>query len=368
MRRWIAILPAVLLLVAAGIGLVASAADQRSSGAQDPLVVELARLRAIVDDPSRTFELWNQIKPGSAAALADAERALADGRRVLALERIVAARNQLSAAVYMGDRLATAGKDLAGLEAEWTRLGPTLRTDLASSAASSLAPVRPAILRALAETSVAQARIYYDASIEYGRNTMPESGLFYLGASLAQHDWVATAPAWSGSTPGTPPSARGLRQELDALQGALLAAYRPPASIERHREFITASATVKEARELDAAGLRFGALLRYLQATLRVAQLRSSPVGTDPATLRERLRAAEAKLSTPGVDHSLVRLFIEQANAALDRATDGAVPPAAPVVLDAVLPAYYAALAPAAPAAPRAPASVRVTLVRWPYT
>jgi len=370
MLRRTTFLLACVALVAAGIGIVASSAELSSRELQQvSLADELARLRAVLDDPSRTFELWNQIKPGSAAALADAEQALAAGRRTLALERIVAARNQLAAAAYTGDRLATAGQDLSSLEAEWKRLGSSLRADLAAPAVASLATVRPAILRALAETAVSQARVYHDASLEYGRNTMPESGLFYLGAAQAQRDWVTTARDWSGSLAVGPPPARALGPEIDALQSVLLAAYRPPASIERHREFITASATLKEARELDAAGLRFGALLRFLQATSRVAQLKSMTAAQpDAATIRERLREVEARITAAPVDHSVARLFVEQAQAALDRAGDAAVPPAAAAAVSDVLPAYFAALGPVGPSAAKTAPTVRVTLVRWPYT
>ena len=81
---------------------------------------------------------------------------------------------------------------------------------------------------------------------------------------------------------------RRLSDELDALEGELLSAYKPPASIDRHREFIAASSTLKEARELDAAGLSYGALLRYLQAVLRVAPADGEGPGADGRRRRRR--------------------------------------------------------------------------------
>ncbi len=59
------------------------------------------------------------------------------------------------------------------------------------------------------------------------------------------------------------PALRSVRPEIEALESDLLTLYRPPVSIDRHQEFIVANSTLKEARELDAAGLRYGALLRW---------------------------------------------------------------------------------------------------------
>jgi hypothetical protein len=154
------------------------------------------------------------------------------------------------------------------------------------------------------------------------------------------------------------PPVRALHGEMDALEGELLAAYRPPASIEKHGKFIGASSTLKEARELDAAGLRYGALLRYLQAARQLAAIR----GTAPLeaqALAGRIREWDARLSAGTVDHSLGRLFLESAQSGADDA--GAV-------VQDVLPRYFAALEPARPEPPGPAPKVTVTLVRWPYT
>jgi hypothetical protein len=134
-----------------------------------------------------------------------------------------------------------------------------------------LAGVQPAALRALGEAALPQLRVYYDASLEYGRNTMPDSGLFYLGSAQAQRDFVAFARTLAERSSARAPAVRALEPELDALDKEMLAAYRPPLSIDKHPQFITASSLLKEARELDAARLRYGALLRYLQAAYRFA-------------------------------------------------------------------------------------------------
>jgi len=170
-----------------------------------------------------------------------------------------------------------------------------------------------------------QVRVYYDASLDYGRSTMPDSGLFYLGAAQAQREFAAfcrliAAPAGRKGAAGARISA-----EIAALQRDLLSVYRPPVSIDRHPEFIAASGVLKEARELDAAGLRYGALLRYLEAARRFAPLRPATASA-AGTLEKRLGRFAARLEAGGVDHSLGRLFLEAAQADMAHPAAGAGP------------------------------------------
>jgi hypothetical protein len=219
----------------------------------------------------------------------------------------------------------------------------------------------------MAQAALPQVRIYYDASLEYGRSTTPDSGLYYLGAAQAARDFGALARKLSGGPALKPPPLRSLGPELDALEGELLAAYRPPLSIDKHPEFIGASSALKEARELDAAGLREGALLRYLQSVLRFASLRMSAPPAAPA-LAEALDQFQKRLLEPRLDHSLGRVFLEAAQSDLaEHVADGKAVTAAAVAGD-VLPRYFAALQPARPQPPKAAARSTVTLVRWPYT
>jgi hypothetical protein len=128
------------------------------------------------------------------------------------------------------------------------------------------------------------------------------------------------------------------------------------------------SAGLKEARELDAAGLRYGALLKYLQTVQRFALIRAdSPVpGSD--ALARRLHELESRFGKNGADDSIGRIFLEAAQADLAHPAAGGSPNAAAVIAADVLPRYFDALSPARPE-PRPPEpQVTVTLVRWPYT
>ena len=68
------------------------------------------------------------------------------------------------------------------------------------------------------------------------------------------------------------------------------------------------------------------------------------------------------------VDHSIGRMFVEQAEHFLAHDDAKAPSPIPAAVVSDVLPRYFAALEPRAATPPAAPATVTITLVRWPYT
>jgi len=342
-----------------------AAAGLETPAGADRLAAEIDRWSAFVASNPATDDLWKDLKEGAEPLLAQARSALAGGRRTLALQRLLAARANLSAAAYAQAPPASAAKDMAAFEAEWTRMGAALRAELAPPPAGALAGVRPAVVRALGEAALPQARVFYDASLDYGRNTMPEHGLFYLGSARAAAEAVELCRSLSWPSAPNAAPVRSPQAEVEALEGELLAAYRPPLSIDRHADFIAASSLLKEARELDAAGLQHGALLRYLQAAQRFAPLRGAGVPEAP-DVAARLRDLEQRLAGGGVDHSLGRLFLERARDALAASPPDAATAAA--IASDVLPRYLAALEPARPAPLRPEPRATVTLVRWPYT
>lgn len=327
---------------------------------QDPLAVELGRAKALLD--SKSGGALAGAKQAVRPVLARAEGDLREGRRQLALQRLVNARESLAIATYLSGRTAAQSKDMPGFETEWARMGGELRGELGAPSPTAFDGV-PAAARALGEAAVPQMRGYYDASLDYGRATMPDQGLYYLAAAQGQRaiaDFCRTLSA--SASQGTPPPVRSIRPELDALAAEMISVYRPPVSIDQHGAFIVASSTLKEARELDAAGLHHGALLRYLQAARQFAPLR--PASTAKAgAIDQQLRDLEARLSPSstqtGIDHGIGRLFLEIAQTELA---------AAATIVNDTLPRYFAALEPARPAAPRPDPQVTVTLVRWPYT
>lgn len=319
---------------------------------QDPLAAAVERsAEALQKGPA-------SIRRANEPVLARAEEDLRQGRRELALQRLANLQGNIAAAAYRNGISPEQRRDMARLDAEWARMGRELREDLAESPA----PLDgiTAAARALGEAARAQVRGYYMASRDYGHNTMPDQGFYYLGSAEGQRAIASFCRSAGADSSLRPPAMRSIGPELRALEAEMIAVYRPPFSTQRHGEFIGASSTLKEARELDAAGLHHGALLRYLQAAQLFAPLRQPPPPPLPAdAIARKLQEHAARLSSGGIDHSIGRLFLEVAQAE---------PAKAAVLATDVLPRYFAALEPAPPEAPRPEPEVRVTLVRWPYT
>jgi hypothetical protein len=156
--------------------------------------------------------------------------------------------------------------------------------------------------------------------------------------------------------------------EIEAFEHEMEAAYRPPASVEHHPDFISAHSALNDARSLESAGLVRGALLRYLQARLRFAPVRTAAGTSDTAEVARQLAAAARRLAADGRDHSIASLFLELAAADREASAPGAGSATASAIANDVLPAYFAAIGPPPPPrAQRAPEAT-ITLVRWPYT
>lgn len=361
--------------LAAGLAILAllvahprASAGRSSSrpGGPDPLAEEIARWKAYAARSTLRGEIWDQVKGGGEPLLRRAEAALHDGRRLLALHRLAVAREGFAAAHYLYSQPEEVREDAARFEAEWRRVGEVLSVGPAL-APGTLASLAPAAVRAIGEAALAQVRVYHGASLDYAKSTGNDSGLYYVGAALAQRELAAFLEGLPAEGAGDALPLRALGADLDRLESEILAAYRPPASLDRHSEFIRASAALKEARELDALGLRHGALLRYLLAVQRIAPVASTGAAEpEAAAIEARLREHAACLAGP-LDHSIGRLFLETAEALAGGGEEGD-PRSARGIAEQVLPRYFAALEPTPPAAPRPEPRATVTLVRWPYT
>ena len=359
LQRTLPALAAVVLSVASLL-----AAGTEGAAPQDPIEAELMRCRLLLKDLPEANPDSQAIREISGPVLGKSEAALAAGRRLAALYYLSLARRNVAAQASLPPGPFEGEGALAALEEEWKRRGPVL----SASARPALTQV-PAAVRALGEVALAEVKPYYDASLEYGRSAGTVYGWFYLGAAQSQLEFARLCGRLEAPGAPAPPPLRALAAELDALEGEMLALYRPPASIDSHPQFIRMSAVLKQARELDRAGLRYGALYLYLDARLRVSRLAAGARSIAPAEALERARAAATRLDHDPVDHSLGRLYVELALAASADADPNAKGgEVARAVFDAVLPSYLAALEPARPVPPSPAPAVTVTLVRWPYT
>jgi len=368
----------VALLSALAIGASAVLAAGDHSPGADPLASEIDGALAYLSSHRDSLDFYQQVRDASVPACQRAAQALKEGHRLLALQRIGVARVNLVAWQFVANRPGATSGDSTGLAAAWRREGDSLGAFLPTAGGARhgadprarLADVHPAVIRALAETTLPTIPDYYDAALTYGNATQPVFTWFYVGVARAQRSFYDLCLALAEPAARPEPEFRSIAGELDSLHARVLAAYRPPASIDRHTEFIGVSAVIKEARELDAAGLHRGALLRYLVAVQRFVPLApAARTKLDSATVAGRLADFERRMKRERVDHSIAQVFVESARSDLATARADSVPPGVAAIVDAVLPSYFAALAPAPPpVAARVTPEATVTLVLWPYT
>jgi hypothetical protein len=187
--------------------------------------------------------------------------------------------------------------------------------------------------------------------------------LYYLGESHAVMNYAAFVRATTWSDAGRRPPFRSIASEIAALDREMTTAYE---TMERanHATYIRASAALKQARSLNDHHALEGALFEYLLSRYLFAPLRGQ-AGADATP--ERIAAARATLPA-AEDHGIAELFVQFAAEGI--ASDNAdLRRGAAAVLEDVMPAYRAAIAPAAPAVTsHANAGATITLVRWPFT
>ena len=133
------------------------------------------------------------------------------------------------------------------------------------------------------------------------------------------------------------------------------------------------NSTIKLAQELDASKFYAGAMYAYLEATRHYGMLKMPPLdAAQQAALKQDIAAKSKELAASPNDESIPQLFLQRAESHTVH-PDGAAPSAdewrsARIILEQVLPAYYAALKPATPVQQASAKTVDITLVRWPYT
>jgi hypothetical protein len=252
---------------------------------------------------------------------------------------------------------ATAGVQSPGdFIKKWTELGPPTRR---SGGAGGV----PAAVDALAEAAEDRGPATYQASRPYAEDSGTDAGLYYLGESRAVMNYAAFVRAGRWSDAGRRPPFRSIGPELAAFDREMTTKYE---TMERanHPTYIRASAALKQARSLNDHGALEGALFEYLLSRYLFAPLRG-PAGADASA--ERIAAARAALSG-AEDHSIAELFVQFADEGLSSG-NADLRRGAAAVLEDVIPAYRAAIAPPpATATANADAAVTITLVRWPFT
>jgi len=305
-------------------------------------------------------------------ALKGAVEALNSGKLYLSLEKLLQAEDLLQGARVIEEKSDAVKSGFPAFEAEWEKASKNLAA-LDKEARQRNWARAPVALQALSESAQGKSIPLLEGSRGFATSTKPRDGLFYMGqaqgnAAFAKFTSTVNLAKSSAAFP-----LRSYLPELRKLQDKTNAVFKPPRSIELHSRFIALNSTLKLAEELDAQKFYAGALYQYLEASRHFGMLDAPPLdAAQQSTLKADIAAARKRLAASKQDDSLALLFVERAESQIVH-SDGSVPSAdewrsARVILNQVLPAYFAALKPASPLQQASGKTVDITLVRWPYT
>jgi len=269
-------------------------------------------------------------------------------------------------------KAATAKSGFPGFETEWKRVSLDVEA-LGQKARGRDWADAPAALRALSETAQAKAVPLLESGRGFATAQGPEEGLAYLGQAQGETQFADFCASLNLARKGAPNALRSMLPELEKLQDKTNAAFQPPRSIEFQSTFITLNSALKLGEELDAERLYAGALFQYLVAVWQYGLLDAVTLG--PARQLELIRAmarTQKQLEASGYDDSIAQIVLERAESDV-RHADGSAPSSddwksAAVIIDQVLPAYFAAKQPPATLPRASGKTIDLTLVRWPYT
>lgn len=283
-----------------------------------------------------------------------ASEAVGAGALYLSLERLGQAMDLLQGARAIADKKAEIVKSgLCAFEAEWRKISLALNECEQEARARDWSNV-PAAVRALSETSEVRAIPLMDGGRALATATQPKDGLFNIGQAQGEAEFAHFCASMQFARKASTLPRRSLLPELHRLQDKTNAAFVPPRSIELHAQFVQLNSTLKLAEELDAARLYSGALYQYLRALLDYGLLTAVPPdGNGKSALKVAIGGIQKKLEISERDDSIAQLCVEWAASLVAHAGNGA-PSAddwaiAQVIIDQVLPAYFAALQPASP-------------------
>ena len=336
---------------------------------------EIARLQQSLKDNPIADPNLKDLAAMAADALKSAADAVDAAHLYLGLEKLGQAEDLLQGARAAADKAEVEKGGLPAFESQWGKVSLRL-TALDKDAHARDWKHSTLAIRALAEAAQGRAVPLLEGGRGFATATGPKDGLFYVGQAQGEADFATfcaslNSDANDAKALGFP--LRSLLPELRSLQEKTNTAFQPPQSIDLHPRFIALNSQIKLAEELDASRYYAGALYSYLEAVRHFGML-DAPLldASAQAQVKQDVAAAAKRLATSFSDESLARLFLERA-ASYTAHADGSAPTAdewrgARVILDQVLPAYYAAQKPATKLALPPGKTVDITLVRWPYT
>ncbi len=335
---------------------------------------EIASLRHSLEEKPIEGAGGEGLASSVGGALDASADALDAGRLYLSLEALRRAEGMIHGARFASEKEATVATGLPAFESEWAEASRTLETGGRAQGDRRWRRSRAAI-RALAETAEGRIGPLLEGARGFAVATGPKDGLFYMGQARGEAEFAALCASLTFGDKVERYPLRSMLPELQRLQEKATAAFVPPRSIDLHDRFIALNSTLKAGLELDASQSYAGSAYQYLEAVRHYAMLDAAPLDEPAqAEVREDLAAARAffdvSIDASKRDESLAQLFLERAASQVAN-PDGSAPTAdawrsARVILDQVMPAYFAA--PVATSKGSSGKTARMTLVRWPYT
>lgn len=336
-RILLAVLGFCLLLAPAG-----PAAGQNPPKARKQISDEIDRLKQLL--PS--LNLPDAESKQHADALDRVERSLARGHLFLSLYYLQSVRVSMMTYDYQRSKAEVAKRGVEAFEAEWRSLGRELSAK-EKAAARAFGNI-PAAVRAMAEAALGQVHPNHQSGRLYGLNTTVNDGLYYMGRAPAFQEFAIFSRQLNFAPPRSALKLGLMEPELSALEEETLAAYKQAADKDL-RPFINVNVTLKVAWDLNRERRHFGALLKYLDASLALKLLGSAALGPEQqAELKIKSAAFGRQLSNGGTDHSIGLIYWQMADRALEPAGEDRVGPEdlkrAAVVIEQVLPRYFKAI------------------------
>jgi hypothetical protein len=333
---------------------------------------EIARLQqSLKDNPVSDPDL-KSLASMITDALKAADDAAKAGQLYLSLEKLGQVEDLIQGARSAADKAEIEKNGLPAFESRWGKASLRLTT-LDKDAHAREWKGSPLAIRALAEAAQARAIPLLEGGRGFATATGPKDGLFYVGQAEGEADFATFCASLQTEKKPSSFVPRSLLPELQALQEKTNAAFQPPKSIDLHPRFIALNSQIKLAQELDASRFYAGALYAYLDAVRHYGMLDAPPL--DPsaqAQVRKDVAKLTKDLTASSGDNSILQLFLERASSYTSH-PDGSAPSGdewrgARVILEQVVPAYYAAQKRTAPVTTPSGKTVDITLVRWPYT
>lgn len=357
----------LIVMIAIAVG-----APSLGQEAASQIRAEAERLQQTLKDKTISFPEMPDAATSVGNGLKKVIQEQSAGRVYSSLEKLGQMTDFLYGARSVVDNTETVKSGFPAFEAEWEKVSSRVSAVGQQTREKNWGDA-PVAVRALSETAQSVTVPLLEGARGFAVSTQPRDGLFNIGQAEGEAQFAIFCAKLRFARKGAAYPLRSLMPEIETLQEKANGAFQPPRSIDLHTLFMSLNSALKQARELDATKSYAGALYQYLYAVGYFGMLDAAPPNSSQqSTLKGDLAAARQKLDGSKRDDSIAELFLQKAEAQVTR-VDGSAPSMddwkiAKVIIDQVLPAYFAVDKPLVARERASGKTIDVTLVRWPYT